>query len=182
MNPLFECRYKFSEEDNVKGSAVTYKHMQYSGGMLAVNIIIWIAIAISLISFTVSLVIFATVFKLLDYDSLLGLIFMLIFGVIYACMPLIQKNVARSVYRRNLLDKDEMVLLFDESRCSASFYKAGEETNKQILELKNISHIAEHNGEMVIIFEKRYFVVVKKQFFHGDWELFRKLVYSFPKD
>lgn len=173
---LFECRFKFSEEDNVRGTMDTMKVLNRNGFMIFCQVMVWLAFACSLIA-----VIFVACIGESVTEPLLTLLWISLFVVLWLCIPLLQKSAAKKSYQKTLADKDEMVVQFDESRCIASFYKNGEETNKQIIELNTISNIIEHDDEMTIIFDKRQFVIVKKQYLSGDWDLFKKLVYSFNK-
>jgi len=176
---LFECRYKYTEEDNQKGSMTTYKYLRHSGWALVFEILMWVIVGCTIAGLVAGMVYSAVSKNQIDLDYLPTIICELVFVVLWLLLPVIQKNAARSVYRKNLADKDEIVVLFDESRCITSFYKNGEETNKQIIELNTISTFIEDKDYLTIIFDKRIFVLVKKQYLNGDLGLLKKLLNSY---
>lgn len=174
---MFKCKYKFSLEDNSKAAKfVLWSNKQWK--------VCWI-LSIVLISIVLMCLFIGNVLDALsgNIDTLgLTLDFILLWVLIFILLiPTIQNSVSKKIYMQSLSDKDLMSVSINEYKCEVEFYKNGEMTNKEVLELTALTSAREDEKDIILVFNKNKFVLIKKDAFVGELDLFRKLISNYLK-
>ncbi len=175
---MFSCRYKFTLEDNQKGAKFTLKQNK---ALKTLKIVAIVCLAIGFVCSIIGDIINAYNgdFSAIDifFDVvLLAILILMIF------LPEIQNSANKKIFMQSLADKDMMNVDIDEKTCSVSFYKAGEMTSMQKLDLTLLTSAGEDDFDIILVFKKNMFVVIKKSLFEGELDLFRKLITSYTKE
>ena len=174
---MFSCKYKLTLEDNSKAAKfVLWSNRQWK--------VCWI-LSIVLISIGVTCLFIGNIIDALsgNIDTLgLTLDFILLWILIFMLLiPNIQASTSKKIYNESLADKDYMIVSIDENRCVVEFYKNEEMTNKEIIELNTLTSAGEDNSDFILVFNKNKFIMVKKDAFVREIDLFKKLIEKYAK-
>lgn len=168
---MFECKYKFSEEDNVVGTVETMKRQpQKAIKFLRIFLPILLVLNVALL-----------VWDIMDgtdiYFDIVMIVVLILSGVMIYCMPSIYKWSAKKAYEKNLADKDLISIYMDENTATVSFFKGNTEVAKEVLNWTELTDYAEDENRLVLIFNLK-FIVIRKDSFNGELDLFKMLLNS----
>lgn len=172
---MFECTFKFTEEDNIVGTLYTMKRQPQK----AIKALKWV------LPFLLLLNIALLIWDIHDGESVLLdvtlICVMIVCMVITYSMPAIYKYSAKVAYQKTIADKDAFSVYMDENNCTVSFSKAGQEIAKEVLSWNDLTDYEEDDKRIVLIFNMK-FVVVRKDVLRGDVDLLKMLLDKFAKN
>lgn len=172
---MFECTYKFTEEDNVIGTIYTMQKQPKK----SLKVLKWT------LPFLLILNLILLVMDIKDKTSVFLDIVMII--VVIACMLLvynmnsIYRYSARVSYRKVLADKDLFSVYMDEKNCTVAFFKDNVEVAKEVLDWKDLTDFVEDDNRLILIFGIK-FVIVRKDLLKGELDLLKIMLTKYAKN
>ncbi len=172
---MFECSYKFTEEDNVAGTLATMRQQSN----VTIKILQWVSPVLLLLNIAL------LAWDIYDKESILLDIVLIV--VTISCMLLVYnlkglyRYSARVTYRKALSDKDSFTAYMDENNCKASFSKGGQEVARELLDWNDLTDYEEDEERLVLIFGVK-FVVLRKSVFRGELDLLKMLLNKYAKN
>lgn len=170
---MFECQFKMSEEDNVKGTLYTVKQQRKTS-----NIIFIVLLFISLFLMISTLILDIRDGENIAFDVFL-MVLILALLVLYFCFPILFKSSAKRVYKTNIADKDLMIVKIDDTKCDVSFQKNGEQVSRSVMDLSTLTSCIEDDERLVLVFNKQMFVVVRKDSLLGNLDSLKLLIQKY---
>ena len=165
---MFKCSYKYNEEDNVIGTV--YKVQKNSQKLAWFK---WLMLV--LLAMNIGLLIW----DIYDHESIvldvILLLLVVITTILIFCWPILIKYMARRTFQKQIADKDNILIIMDESTCAVSFFKNNIEVAKEILSWNQLTNYVEDDLRLILMFNLK-FVVIRKEFFIGEYDLFKKLI------
>lgn len=170
---MFECQFKMSEDDNVKGTLYTIRQQRRKS-----NIVFIVLLCVSLL-----LMISTLIWDIRDGESIAFDIFLLVLIValliLYICFPILFKANAKRVYKTSIADRDLMIVKIDETKCDVSFQKNGEEVSRSVMDLSTLTSCIEDDERLVLVFNRQMFVVVRKDSLTGNLDSLKLLIQKY---
>ena len=170
---VFECQFKMSEDDNVKGTLYTIRQQRRKS-----NIVFIVLLCVSLL-----LMISTLIWDIRDGESIAFDIFLLVLIValliLYICFPILFKANAKRVYKTSIADRDLMIVKIDETKCDVSFQKNGEEVSRSVMDLSTLTSCIEDDERLVLVFNRQMFVVVRKDSLTGNLDSLKLLIQKY---
>ena len=170
---MFECQFKMSEDDNVKGTLYTIMQQRRKS-----NIVFIVLLCVSLL-----LMISTLIWDIRDGESIAFDIFLLVLIValliLYICFPIVFKANAKRVYKTSIADRDLMIVKIDETKCDVSFQKNGEEVSRSVMDLSTLTSCIEDDERLVLVFNRQMFVVVRKDSLTGNLDSLKLLIQKY---
>lgn len=170
---MFECQFKMSEEDNVKGTLYTIKQQRKTS-----NIIFIVLLFISLFLMIATLILDIRDGENIVFDVFL-LVLIIALLILYFCFPILFKSSAKRAYKTNIADKDLMIVKIDDTKCDVSFQKNGEQVSRSVMDLSTLTSCTEDDERLVLVFNRQMFVVVRKDNLLGNLDSLKLLIQKY---
>lgn len=168
---MFECKYKFTLEDNIKCAKYVYKSQKRTQDK-----IIAIMLPILLVCMVALLIVDIVYKKNVIWDIAL-MVMLLVLQLMYILMPTMVVRQTKKTYKAQELDKmDNIKIEVNDKSCIVAFEHEGEELANKVLPLKTLTSYLEDSESVVLIFNKIEYILVKKEYLNGDVNKFKALL------
>ncbi len=160
---MFECKYKFTLEDNIKCAKYVYKSQKRTQDK-----VIACMLPILLVCMVALLVVDIVNDKSIIWDIAL-LVMLFVLQMMYFVMPaMVVKQTKKSYHAQKLDTMDYIKVNINEKSCAVAFEREGTENDVKLLPLKTLTSYLEDGDSIILIFNKVEYVQVKKEHLTGD--------------
>ncbi len=162
---MFECKYKFSLDDNIKCAKYVYNSQKRKQDK-----IIAILLPILFVGMLALLIVDIVNDKSIVWDIVL-LVLLAILQIMYLVMPaMVIRQTKKSYKSQDLGNMDNVKIILDpnSNMCNLSFQKGDEEIGKKALPLKTLTSYIEDKDDLILVFNNIEYVLIKKDALTGD--------------
>lgn len=160
---MFESKYKFTLEDNIKCAKYVYNSQKRKQDK-----VIAIMLPILLVCMIAMLIVDIVNHKSVVWDIIL-LVMLVVLQIMYFVMPLMVVKQTKKSYKAQEFDTMDCIKVnINDNSCVVAFEKDNQEYGKKTLSLKSLTSYIEDNDSLVLVFNKVEYVLVKKENLTGD--------------
>ena len=168
---MFECNYKFELDDNIKCAKYVYNSQKRKQDK-----VIAIMLPILMVAMIAMLIVDIVNKKNVIWD-VAPLVMLGVLQTMYLTMPLmVVKQTKKSYVQQKLNDMDSIKIVINDNQCNMTFVKDGVELEPKTLHLKMLTSYIEDQGNIVLVFNKLEYVLIKKAHLKGDIKKLRALL------
>lgn len=160
---MYQVKFKLTQEDCITSAKYVYKSQKRKRDK-----VIAILIPILLICMVAMLVVDIVNHKSIVWDIVL-LCALVVLEIVYLIIPLtIVSSQKKSYNKQKLNEMDYLLITIDDTLCTETMFKDGQEMFKNTHNLKQLTSYIEDQNRLVLVFNKIEFVCVKKEGLSGD--------------
>ncbi len=160
---MFSCKYKLELEDCLISAKYVYKSQKRKQDKFVAALL-----PILMVCMVAMLIIDLVNHRSFVWDIVL-LAALVVLEVIYLIIPLtLTRSQKKSFKQQNLASMDYLLITIDDTLCTETMFKDGEEKAKSPHSLKQLTSYIEDNTRLILVFNKIEFVCLRKANLEGD--------------